>query len=82
MRPTDLPEVNSEKAKLEMNARPFRHDPQLERALELFYEDRAAFDRLPGQIKNQIGIYSDFRDSYRAAVEAGAIPDDRGPTAA
>jgi len=75
-------DLDSAKAKLEMNARGHRHDPQLERALELFHADRAAFDRLPGQLQSQVGIYADFRDQYRAAVEAGVIPDDRGTPAA
>ena len=78
----DLSPSGLEKARLAMNARSYRHDPQLEHALELFHTDRDRFDRLPGQLKSQVGIYADFRDQYRAAVEAGVIPDDRGPSAA
>lgn len=74
-------DLDSDKARLVMNARPHRFDPQLERALELFHADRAAFDRLPQQLQSQAGVYADFRRHYRAAVEAGAIPDDRGSAA-
>ena len=77
-----MEEIDTRKARLQMNARSYRYDAVLERALELFATDRAAFDKLPDQIKQQVGIYSDFRHHYREAVEAGAIPDDRGPTAA
>ena len=69
--------------RLEMNARAHKYDARCERALELFETDRAAYDQLPMQVKSEAAIYADFRASYRAAVEAGAIPDDRsGPSAA
>lgn len=68
---------------LEANARPHKYDARYERVLELFDTDRAAYDRLPNQIKGEASVYADFRASYRAAVEAGAVPDDRsGPSAA
>jgi len=70
-------ELDNGKARLVMNARAHRHDAQLERALELFHTDRAAYDRLPRQLQSEAGVYVDLRDHYRAAVEAGAIPDDR-----
>lgn len=74
--------INDRAARLELNARPYRYDPVLERALELFHTDQAAFNRLPGQVQGQVGIYEDFRQQYRDAVAAGVVPDDRGPTAA
>lgn len=77
-----MTDPDSRLAKLELNARGHRHDPQLERFADLFHTDRAAYDRLPRAIKSQLDIYSDMRDHYRRAVEAGAITDDRGPSAA
>lgn len=76
---TDRPDTRA--AVLELNARHHRHDPQLEEALRLFAEDRPAFERLPNQLKSQVGIYADFRQSYRDAVKAGVIPADRGDAA-
>ncbi len=72
----------SRNARLEINAKHHKHDARYERVLELFETDRAAYDRLPGQLKAEAGIYADFRSSYRDAVKAGVIPDDRGPSAA
>ncbi len=68
-------------ARLELNARHYQPDPQLDRAVELFYTDRAAWDRLPAQLRSQTGVYEDLRESYRAAVRAGVVPADRGPAA-
>ncbi len=68
-------------ARLERNARHFRPDPQLDRAVELFYSDREAWNRLPAQLRSQTGIYEDFREQYRAAVRAGVVPADRGSAA-
>ena len=71
-----------EAGRLEANARAFRVDPQLEPIADLFHADRDRYDRLPHSIKSQLDIYNDLRDHYRAAVAAGVIPDDRGPSAA
>ncbi len=66
-------------ARLERNARHYQPDPQLDRAVELFYTDRAAWNKLPAQLRSQTGIYETFRQQYRDAVAAGAIrPDHRG----
>ncbi len=65
-------------ARLERNARHFQPDPQLDRAVQLFHTDRAAWDRLPRQLRSQTGIYEDFRTAYRDAVRAGVVPADRG----
>ncbi len=73
--------LSTSAARLEMNARHFQPDPQLDRAVELFHTDRAAWDRLPAQLRSQTGIYEDFREQYRAAVRAGVVPADRGPIA-
>ncbi len=68
--------------RLEANARAFQVDPQLEPIADLFHTDRDRYDRLPPSIKSQLDVYSDLRDSYRRAVAAGVVPDDRGPSAA
>ncbi len=68
-------------ARLERNSRHYQPDPQLDLALELFHTDRAAWDRLPAQLRSQTGIYEDFREAYRAAVRAGVVPADRGGAA-
>ncbi len=68
-------------ARLERNARHFQPDPQLDRAADLFHQDRAAWDTLPAQLRSLSSIYADFREDYRAAVRAGVVPADRGPAA-
>ncbi len=66
-------------ARLERNARHYQPDPMLDRAVELFYSDREAWNKLPGQLGSRTGIYEDFRQQYRDAVAAGAIrADHRG----
>ncbi|MDP9417228.1 MAG: hypothetical protein M3P48_05205 [Actinomycetota bacterium] len=77
-----LSEYENDRARLEVNARHHRYDALLERACELWDTDREAFDRLPRSVKSRADIYRDFRQYYRDAVEAGVIPDDRGPAAA
>lgn len=64
-----------------MNARHYQPDAQLDRVVELFHADRAAWDRLPADLRSQTGVYLDFKESYSAAVRAGVIPADRGPVA-
>lgn len=71
--------VDTTRARLEMNAKHYEPDPLLDKALALFESDRAAWDKLPADIRSQAGIHVDFRASYRAAVKAGAIQADRGP---
>lgn len=65
--------------KLELAARSYAYDPVLERAADLFDRDLQAWARLPVILQDRSGIYRDFRESYRRAVAAGVIPDDRGP---
>lgn len=75
--------LDSDRARLEMAVpRTFKRDPVLDNALRLFREDRPAFNALPAAVKSQVGIYCDFADAHAAAVQAGVIPDDRGPDAA
>jgi len=64
-------------AKLEMNARLFTFDAHLERAADLFDSDVEAWQRLPVLLQDRSGMYRDARNAYRAAVEAGAVADDR-----
>ncbi len=68
-------------ARLEANARHYQPDPQLDRAVELFYSDRAAWNALPAQLRSLTPIYETFRQQYRDAVRAGVVPADRGSAA-
>ncbi len=68
-------------ARLERNARHYQPDPQLDRVVELFHTDRAAWNALPAQLRSQTGIYADFKEAYLAAVRAGVVPADRGSAA-
>jgi hypothetical protein len=67
----------SQRARLELNARGHRPDPALERAADLFHTDRAAWNRLPLSVRSASSVYADLRQHHRDAVEAGVItPDD------
>ncbi len=44
--------------------------------------DAEAWRHLPPQLIDWASTYRDLRHHYRRAVAAGAIPDDRGPSAA
>ena len=72
--------LDSASAKLELGARSFRYDPHLERLADLFDSDVAEWQKLPILLQDRSGQYRDSRAAYRRAVEAGAIPDDRGPS--
>jgi len=71
--------LDSQHARLEMNARLYRFDEHLERAADLYDRDPQAWAQLPVILQDRSGIYRDMRQQYRAAVRAGAIVDDRGP---
>lgn len=74
--------IDDTNARLEMNASSYRPDPELERIADLFTADREAWNRLPNAITSAASVQADMRDHYRRAVAAGAITDDRGPSAA
>ncbi len=44
--------------------------------------DVEAWQKLPVRLIGEASMYRDIRANYRAAVQAGVIPDDRGPHAA
>ena len=69
-------------ARLELNARGFKYDANLDKDADLYDSDPDAWARLPITLQDHSGIYRDMRNHYRAAVAAGLIPDDRGPTTA
>lgn len=73
--------VESQMAKLEMNARWFSFNPTLDKAADLFDSDPQAWAQLPVIVQDHSGLYRDQREQYRNAVAAGAIVDDRGPAA-
>lgn len=74
----------SDKARLEINARLYRgHDPHLDPIADAMDSgDVEAWRNLPVVLIDRASIYRDARTTYRRAVQAGAIPDDRGPAAA
>lgn len=79
---SDLEIAGPSSAQLISNARAFRYDADLERVLDTFFNDRPAYNRLPTAWQSRAGVYAELRDSYRTAVDAGLIPDDRTPTSA
>lgn len=76
------PLIDSEAARLELNARGHRYDPTLDPiADEMDRNDYVAWSARHPLLVDRASGYRDFRANYRAAVAAGAIPDDRsGPT--
>jgi hypothetical protein len=71
--------MDSDMALLELKARHYQPDPNLDRAAELFATDRAAFNALPNELRSRFDLHQDFKAAYVAAVKAGAIKADRGP---
>lgn len=67
-------------ARLEMNARAYRYDPHLDAAADKLDQGPDAWKDMHPLLLDQASIYRDFRNHYRAAVKAGAIPDDRNAT--
>ncbi len=72
--------MDSQRARLEMAARLYRHDPLLEKWADMFTTDVEAWQKLSVLQQDRSGQYIDARAAYRRAVEAGAIEDDRGPS--
>ncbi len=69
-------------ARLERNARAYRPDPLLDRVADLMDRgDAEAWMRLPMRVQGEASVHRDLRAAYRAAVEAGVVPDDRGSDA-
>ncbi len=62
--------------RLARNARLYRFDPVLEQAADLFDADPGAWLKLPVDLQDRSGMYRDARDTYRRAVQAGAIPKE------
>lgn len=71
--------LDSQRARLELNARGHHFDEHLDRCADLIDTDYQAFTRLPVVVQDRASLYRDFRQHYRDAVSAGAIADDRGP---
>ena len=75
------PEIDTQRTKLEANARRFQFDPHLDPIADAMDRgDTEAWSRLHPTVQDRASIYRDFRESYRRAVNAGAIPDDRNAT--
>ncbi len=76
----DMPvvqEIDSDAARLELNARHYEYDPTLDAAADLLDQGPAAWRDLHPLLVDQASIYRDFRSAYRQAVAAGVIADDR-----
>jgi hypothetical protein len=69
--------IDSDKAHLEINARGYRYDPNLDPVADLIEQGPAACAGVPPRLLDLASVHKDFRDMYRRAVAAGAIPDDR-----
>lgn len=66
--------------KLALNARLFEYDAVLDAVADAMDRgDTEAWIKLPVIVQDRAGLYRDSRQAYRAAVAAGAVPDDRGP---
>lgn len=71
--------IDSDAVRLEANARHHKFDPHLDRVADLLDGPPEGWTHLHPKLIDAASIYRDFRASYRAAVAASAIPDDRGP---
>ncbi len=68
--------------RLAMNARPHKYDARLDEIADRMERGDTTWTQLPVTLQDQAGVYLDLRTAYRRAVAAGAVPDDRGPSAA
>jgi len=72
---SDTDHLDSDAARLELNARGFKYDATLEAAADLYDTDVAAWQQLPVELQDRSGMYRDFREYHRQAVAAGVIPE-------
>lgn len=70
-------QIASDNARLELNARGYRYDPVLDPAADKLDRGPEAWKDMPAHLLSVASVHKDMRDMYRAAVKAGAIPDDR-----
>lgn len=70
-------DLRGDRGRLVLNARSYRYDPTLDPIADLIEQGPAAWSNVHPHLLDLGAIHKDFRDSYRAAVKAGAIPDDR-----
>jgi len=70
-----MTDINSEHAKLALNASGYHYDEVLDPIADLI--EQGAWKDVPPRIIGVASVQLDLRNSYRAAVKAGAIPDDR-----
>ncbi len=69
-------------ARLQRNAALYRYDARLDKIADLMDSgDVEAWQRLPLRLQGEAAVHRDLRAAHRAAVEAGAVADDRGPGA-
>ena len=73
---------NFEKGRLAANSRAYRYDARLDPIADAMDRgDVEAWRGLPARLVDLASTYRDLRGYYRAAVRAGVIPDNRGPSA-
>ncbi len=70
-------DLDNDKARLELNARAYSYAPTFDALADKIEQGPAAWKDLPAHILGQASVHKDFRDAYRRAVAAGAIPDTR-----
>lgn len=73
-------EINTDAARLEINARAYHYDPTLDAACDVIEQGPTAWRELHPKLLSVAAVHLDLRNYYRAAVRAGVVPDDRsGP---
>lgn len=77
----DRPEgLSTERAVLELNARLYHYDRDMDPLADLVEQGPDAYAHLSPRVLDLAVTHKQFRDYYREAVAAGAVADDRGPT--
>lgn len=71
--------IDSDSVRLELNARHFKYDPNLDWVADLLDQGPgpAAWKDLHPRLVDQAAIYRDFRSYYRQAVAAGVVADNQ-----
>ncbi len=71
--------IDSNAARLEVNARHYQPDKVLDGIADLIEQGPAAWRDVHPKLLSLGAVHKDIRDQYKAAVAAGVVPDDRNP---